>query len=431
MRIRRYEKCVESGTNWLGSVAATWRLGRLGSHFDARRETVSDKDFPALSVTKNGIVPQLETAAKSDDGDNRKKVVAGDFVINGRSDRKGSSGLATQDGSVSLINLVLTPRDIDPAFVHHLFRSYPFQEEFYRFGKGIVADLWSTNFSEMKGITIPLPSAEEQAAIAQFLDRETARIDTLIARQQRLIELLQEKRQALITRAVTKGLDPDVSVMDSGVEWLGGIPAHWSVMRLATTCKLIQTGPFGSQLSADEYEIFGVPVVNPANIQDGSIVADEAVAVSYAKAESLNRHRLEVGDLVVGRRGEMGRVAVVDTGNVGWLCGTGCLRLVPSDHVMARWLALQIASDRVRAVLSRNSVGSTLENLNATILGRVSMVVPPLIEQAQVIAQLDLEVARLDCLIEKAGRSATLMKEHRSALIAAAVTGKIDVRQAA
>jgi type I restriction enzyme S subunit len=136
-----YESYKDSGVEWLGEVPEHWAVKRLGFYFNERREKVSDKVFEPLSVTKNGILPQLETAAKTDDGDNRKKVCSGDFVINSRSDRKGSSGLAKQDGSVSLINTVLAPySEIDGHFAHHLFRSVLFQEEFYRYGKGIVAD---------------------------------------------------------------------------------------------------------------------------------------------------------------------------------------------------------------------------------------------------------------------------------------------------
>ncbi len=133
MSFPRYPKYKASGLAWLGEVPEHWDVKRLGHYFDERRQKVSDKDFPPLSVTKNGILPQLDTAAKTDDGDNRKKVCADDFVINSRSDRKGSSGLATQDGSVSLINTVLTPyNEIYGWFAHYLFRSILFQEEYYK-----------------------------------------------------------------------------------------------------------------------------------------------------------------------------------------------------------------------------------------------------------------------------------------------------------
>ncbi len=198
MTIAKYTENYDSGLAWLGAVPKHWSLKRLGHFFSERREKVSDKEFQPLSVTKHGIVPRLETAAKTQDGDNRKRVIAGDFVINSRSDRKGSSGLSELDGSVSLICIVLEPDGVYGRFAHHLLRSEVFQEEFYRNGKGIVADLWSTGFSEMKNIVIPVPSQHEQTQIARFLDHETAKIDALIREQERLIELLQEKRQAVI-----------------------------------------------------------------------------------------------------------------------------------------------------------------------------------------------------------------------------------------
>ena len=182
-KYQQYDEYKDSGVEWLGEVPSHWEAKRLGQFFKERREKVSDKDYAALSVTMKGIVPQLENAAKSDAGDNRKLVLKNDFVINSRSDRKGSSGTSPFDGSVSLISIVLEPRDISPSFVHHLLRSYPFQEEFYRYGKGIVADLWSTNSSEMKNILIPNIPIDEQTQIAKFLDHETAQIDTLIEKQ--------------------------------------------------------------------------------------------------------------------------------------------------------------------------------------------------------------------------------------------------------
>ena len=164
-RYKSYPIYRDTGLEWLGELPKHWQIKRLGQFFKERREKVSDKDYSALSVTKQGIVPQLENAAKTDAGDNRKLVRKNDFVINSRSDRKGSSGVSEFEGSVSLISIVMKPRGINPQFAHHLLRSYPFQEEFYRYGKGIVADLWSTNSSEMKNIFCLLytsPSPRDQ-----------------------------------------------------------------------------------------------------------------------------------------------------------------------------------------------------------------------------------------------------------------------------
>lgn len=201
-------KMKPSDISWLSEIPEHWDSKYLGACFSERREKVSDKIFKALSVTKKGIVPQLETAAKSNAGDNRKKVLKGDFVINGRSDRKGSSGISYLDGSVSLINIVLKPKELFLSkYTHYLLRSVPFQEEYYRNGKGIVADLWSTNISEMRKILLPIPPLEEQKAIVDFIEQETAAIDKAIELSKKEIELLEEYKTRLIADVVTGAVD--------------------------------------------------------------------------------------------------------------------------------------------------------------------------------------------------------------------------------
>lgn len=231
--MEKYSSYKDSGVQWLGEIPSHWEVLRLGSYFSERKEKVSDKDYEPLSVTQNGIFPQLDNVAKTKDGDNRKLVRKNDFVINSRSDRKGSSGVSKYDGSVSLINIVLEPRKaLEPSFCNYLLKSTEFIEEFYRNGHGIVADLWTTRYDEMKQIKVAFPPLEEQQSMASYLDKATAEIDNAIAQQQHMIDLLNERKQIIIQRAVTKGLDENVEMKDSGVDWIGDIPAHWQVKKL-------------------------------------------------------------------------------------------------------------------------------------------------------------------------------------------------------
>ncbi len=193
----------DSGIAWIGQIPKHWEVSKIRSHFKERRTKVSDKDYPALSVAREGIVPQLETAVKTDNGDNRKLVLKNDFVVNSRSDRKGSCGVSNYNGSVSLISIVLEPHDINPQYVHHLFRSNNYIEEFYRNGRGIVADLWTTRYSEMKNIFIPIPPASEQAAIVSAINSMTDKIDTLTEKLTSQIDYLKELKQRIISDAVT------------------------------------------------------------------------------------------------------------------------------------------------------------------------------------------------------------------------------------
>ena len=225
-------KMKDSGVEWIGEIPVDWKLSKIGSVYDERKEKVSDKDFAPLSVTKQGIVPQLETAAKTDNGDNRKLIRKDDFVINSRSDRRGSCGISEYEGSCSLINTVLKPQtNMCNRYYGFVFKSDGFADEYYRWGHGIVDDLWSTKWIDMKSIYIPAPDITEQERIADYLNAKCSKIDEIIEKQQAIIEKLKEYKLSIITEAVTKGINPNVEIKDSGIEWIGYIPKCWNISR--------------------------------------------------------------------------------------------------------------------------------------------------------------------------------------------------------
>lgn len=418
MSLPSYPSYVQTAAQWIGKMPSSWELKRIGYFFEERREKVSDTEYPALSVTKNGIVPQLETAAKTDDNDNRKRVAAGDFVINSRSDRKGSSGVSQLDGSVSLINTVLIPSpSICPSFAHHLFRSVAFQEEFYRFGKGIVADLWSTNFGEMKNISIPVPSLREQEKIATFLDHETDKIDALVEEQQRLIELLQEKRQAVISHAVTKGLDPTVPKKISGVEWIDSIPSHWDVLpifRLGSERIDSNTGMIEDNLLSLSY---GEIVQKNINSSDGLL------------PESFETYQIvQPGDIVLrltdlqNDKRSLRSAIVTQRGII-----TSAYTAIAFDQVNPKFASYLLRAYDVTKVFY--SMGGGLrQSLKFSDIKRLPILVPRASEQLEIVSYLDAQTARMNALMVEAKQAITLLQERRTALISAAVTGKIDVR---
>lgn len=194
----------DSGIPWVGKIPECWKVGRIGGLYELRNQKVSDKDFMPLSVTMKGVLPQLETAAKTNDGDNRKLVRVGDFAINSRSDRRGSCGISDYDGSVSLINTILKPRNrMNAKYYNWIFHTPMFADEFYKWGHGIVDDLWTTNWSEMKRISIPLPPLDEQQEIADYLDNKCAEIEQIIADKKSQIETLDGYKKSLIFEYVT------------------------------------------------------------------------------------------------------------------------------------------------------------------------------------------------------------------------------------
>lgn len=419
-----YPEYKDSGVKWLGQVPAHWNIKRLGQFFEERRTKVSDKDYPPLSVTMKGIVPQLENAAKTDAGDNRKLVLKNDFVINSRSDRKGSSGVSPYDGSVSLISIVMTPKKMLPAYAHHLLRSQPFQEEFYRYGKGIVADLWSTNSSEMKNILVPELSDDEAGTIANFLDHETAKIDTLIEEQQSLIRLLKEKRQAVVSHAVTKGLNPDAPMKDSGVEWLGEVPEHWAIAKLSYRYEVL----LGKML--DEKKIKGTHLgsyLRNTDVQWGKINTDDLPKMDF-KPDEEERYSVKKGDLLVCEGGEIGRCAI-------WKSDNDCFyqkalhRLRPLDKAKdSTEFMYYVLFDAVHTERFTAGAGkATIAHLPAETFKQYRFAFPPKAEEDGIVDFLNRKMAKFAAIEQEAMDQVSLLQERRTALISAAVTGKIDV----
>lgn len=427
MSVPAYPEYKDSGVPWLGKVPGHWELTRIGSRFTERREKVSDTEFPPLSVTKNGIVPQLETAAKTDDNENRKCVLAGDYVINSRSDRKGSSGLSSLDGSVSLINTVISPDEtMHGAFVHHLFRSVSFQEEYYRYGKGIVADLWSTNYGEMKAITLAVPPADEQQAIAAFLDRETAKIDALVAEQERLIALLKEKRQAVISHAVTKGLTPHTPMKDSGIEWLGEIPAHWK----AVPMKHLVTFRSGGTPSKDNLDFWNgdIPWASAKDLK-ADVLTDTLDHLTKHAVDERAATLVPAGAVAVLVRGMMlARLFPVCELGVPMTINQDLKALLPSAHIDGSFLAWALRGTAEETLNRLDEAGHGTKALRMEAWTSMELPLPPLAEQADIVAHIRTLIGAIDQLAVEAQAAITLLQERRAALISAAVTGKIDVR---
>lgn len=197
-------KLKESGIDWIGQIPEHWEVRRIDSLFKERSEKVSDVDFRPLSVSMGGIVPQMDGTAKTQNNENRKRVYKGDIVLNSRSDRRGASGLSNFDGSVSVISIVIAPlSSVHRSYFHHFFKSHSFTEEFYKNGKGIVDDLWSTKYSVMKTFMVPVPPHKEQVNITDYLAEKISIIDQIITNLQTQITTLKELRKTLINDVVT------------------------------------------------------------------------------------------------------------------------------------------------------------------------------------------------------------------------------------
>lgn len=430
IKFPRYNSYKASGVEWLEEIPAHWDFKRLGTVFKERKTKVSDKDFRPLSVTKNGILPQLETAAKSDDGDNRKGVRKGDFVINSRSDRKGSSGIAHEDGSVSLINIVLKPNGIDPRYSEHLLKSNGFIEEFYRHGHGIVADLWTTKYWDMKSIQIPLPDLPTQQRIANFLDQKTAEIDKAIAKKQRLIELLKEQKAILINQAVTRGLNPDAPMRDSGVEWIGEIPAHWELIQHRRVFNKIEQGhspAIDNATNNGEYSVLKLSAIKQGKFIDGEIKL-------IPKKHFIIKYQIKSGDFLLTR------------GNTPDLVADICLvQQTPSSITMIPDLVyrfsycenlldkafmvffFQSQMARIQIKLSARGSSPTMVKVGQNHIKSWLVVLPPKNEQEKIRGFLNKQSSHILITIAHIEQQINKLNELKSVVISNAITGKIKI----
>jgi len=415
--MQKYSKYKDSGVKWLGEIPSHWEVKRLASFFIERRVKVSDKDYEPLSVTKRGIFPQWENVAKTNDGDNRKLVKKGDFVINSRSDRKGSSGVSDRDGSVSLINIVLQPREtIRADFSNYLLKSHKFIEEFYRNGRGIVADLWTTRFDEMKMIKLAIPTIEEQAAIANYLDSVTSKIDEAIAQQQKMIDLLNERKQIIINDAVTKGLDPKAKMKDSGIDWIGQIPEHWEVIRikyLLNEKKDRSVNGYEEPLSMSQ--VFGlIPTRNMDTIPN--------IASSFIGAKLVIP-----GDLVFNKlKAHLGVFNVskyegVVSPDYAVYSSTGRANLSFLEYIFKTPKCIH---EFVKLI---TGVGAGLSRLYTSDLYSIYCAIPPINEQNQICTYIEKNTSHLNKAIINCRSKITLLQERKQIIINDIVTGKVKV----
>lgn len=405
----------DSGIEWIGKIPADWNVMRLGGLYSLRNEKVSDQDYMPLSVTNKGIVPQLDTAAKTNAHDDRKLVRKGDFAINSRSDRRGSCGISAYDGSVSLINTVLKPLDeMHPGYYNWLFHTIQFADEFYKWGHGIVDDLWATNWQEMKKISVPVPTIIEQNTISAYIDSKCEKIDSLSQKIKAQIDVLEGHRQSIICEAVTKGFNRQVKTRDSGIRWCPNIPVHWKTDR----------GKFILQLlERPVYEDDGVITC----FRDGEVTLrskrrEDGFTVSLQEA---GYQGIEPGDLVVhGMDGFAGAIGISDSRGKG----TPVLNVMDSQQ-NKRYLMYYLRWIAKIGVFESLSTGIRVRSCdtNWNKLRELPYIIPPINEQNDIAKYLDEKCAKIDEAIADKRKLLDILDNYKKSLIFEYVTGKKEV----
>ena len=430
MSFPRYPKYKDSGVEWLGEVPEHWALKPLWTFFRRVKRTGFD-DEQLLSVYRDhGVVLKASRDDNfnkpSDDLSVYQLVIPGDLAINKMKAWQGSVAISEHRGIVSPAYFVYEAlHNASSRYLHYLMRSLRYITGYMSVSKGIRVNQWDLEPQRHSRIPLTVPPIEEQTQIAAFLDRETAKIDELVTEQRRLMELLKEKRQAVISHAVTQGLNPDAPMKPSGIEWLGDVPEHWNIGGLTRFIGPVVDYRGRTPTKVDD----GVFLVTARNIRGGRIDYDasEEFVDPESAASLLARGRPEIGDLLFTMEAPLGQVALIDRVDIA--LAQRVVKFRGHPNVMRNdYLLYWFMSSACQARLETLATGSTALGIKASKLGMIECLVPPTDEQLSIVSHIEREAAILDTLTTEAQRAIDLLQERRSALISAAVTGQIDVR---
>ena len=418
---------------WLGEVPEQWKVGRLG--FEAKT-IVPMRDKPE---DLNGEIPWIrieDFSGKTIEGSKSGQGVSNEIiqkmnlkvfpigtVLCSCSCKMGATAIVTKPLVTNQTFIGIVPNHrYSSEYLYYLMQIMGVQLE--SIATGAIQQYLSRD--DFRRLRLPLPDIKEQLLISSFLDRETFRIDTLISEKERLISLLQEYRQALISQAVTKGLDPNVKMKDSGVEWLGEVPEHWGFSSLNRIAERVVVGI--AEAATHAYAEHGVPILRSTNIRACGEIGGEILRIDPKFAEDRGSKLIKAGDLVTVRTGNAGITAVVPPYLDECQCFTMLITTLRANS-NSSYYCNYMNSFSARYYFNIEGWGTAQVNISVPILKALPVPIPPLEEQTAITAFLDRETTRIDTLISEARKFIDLLKEYRSSLITAAVTGKIDVRE--
>ena len=429
--VRPYPSYKPSGVEWLGDVPAHWDARRLRNVLTGTNMR-NQPDLPLLSVVRERgvILRDVNNSEENhnfipDDLTNYRVVKDGQFAMNKMKAWQGSYGVSQHDGIVSPAYFVFDLQDVDRGYFHTAIRSRAYVPFFAQASDGVRIGQWDLSQSRMRDIPFLLPPLDEQQAIVRYLDHVARRIRPYVSAKQKLIALLEEERQAIVNQAVTRGLDPNVRLKPSGVEWLGDVPEHWQVGPVKHAFLSMDYG-----ISASASDSDAIRLLTMGHLKDGRVIVPNDGGVDFVVPHLL----LEEGDLLFNRTNSQELV-----GKVGLFIGhdspvtfaSYLVRMRPHPNHEPEYLNMALNGASLTSRARREAIPSLHQsNLNPTRFGRIHIALPSKEEQSAILCALRKETASLGAAVARARRQIKLMEEYRTRLIADVVTGKLDVREA-
>ena len=435
MEFKQYPSYKKSGVEWLGDVPEHWQIVRTKDIFNHRKEEALEDD-EIVTAFRDGQVT-LRKNRRTDGFTNSIKehgyqhINNGDLVIHEMDAFAGAIGVSDSSGKSTPVYTVCYAKNenINHHFYSHFFRTMAKTGFINSLAKGIRVRSTEFRWNESRNVYLAEPPKADQEKIVSFLDTETARIDNLIAKQEKLIELLEEQRKSIISHAVTKGLNPNAPMKDSGVEWLGEVPEHWMTPSSKHLLEIpITDGPHETPNFVDD----GVPFISAEAISKGKIDFDKKRGYITPELNAIysKKYSPKIEDIYMVKSGATtGKVAMVETTEEFNIWSPLAVFRCNKNKVLPKFLLAVFNSSHFYDALVLNWSYGTQQNIGMGVLSNIEIPCPPLKEQAEIIQHLDAQNTKFDKLISTQSQLIEKLKEYRSSIISHAVTGKIDVRE--
>ncbi|MGB7803533.1 restriction endonuclease subunit S [Buttiauxella sp.] len=428
-KYKAYPEYKDSGVEWIDSIPSHWYVKPTFALCEATaKKNIDGAESNVLSLSYGNIIPRdVETNfGLLPESFNTYQIIDYGDVILRLTDLQNDKnslrvGLAKQNGIITSAYLKLKAKiDMNSTFLYRLLHSYDTTKVFYGMGGGLRQ---SMKFEDFRRLPLLLPPIAEQLNISAFLDHETAKIDNLIEKQKQLIELLKEKRQAVISHTVTKGLNPDVAMKDSGVEWLGEVPEHWDVSQIKYLSSFVGTG--GTPKNPESFtDIDGINWFSPGDFNGSLVLQDAKKKISKSSVHNGDSKIYPENSIVViGIGATLGKVALAAS---LFSCNQQINIIVPNEKIEPNYLAHSLSNQMEQMKQSSNA--STIGIMNQEKTKQIWIALPKIDEQLEIIEFLLKKTTEFDLLLNWSDKQIQLLQERRTALISAAVTGKIDVR---
>lgn len=444
--MKRYDSYKDSGIEWIGEIPSHWEHTRIKFTVNEKGSIFIDGDWiESKVIIEEGIryitTGNVKVGCYSEQGSgyisnqtfkdlNCTEVFEGDLIISRLNYPIGRACIVPNLNSrivTSVDNVIYRPdKNLNKKFLLHLFSSKQYFEHTELISRG--ATMQRISRGMLGNLKIPLPTSDEQIAIANYLDQKTAQIDELIAKKERLIQLLEEERTALINQAVTKGIDPTVPMKDSGIEWLGEIPEHWEVTKIKTVTKKIGSGvtPKGG---AEIYELSGIPLLRSQNIYFDGFRLENVAYITSEIHDSMKNSQVQLGDVLLNiTGGSIGRCFyVTDEFSEANVNQHVCI-VRPNNRIITEFLYYVLSSSIGQHQIDLCQTGGNREALNFEQLKNFFLCLPEVEGQKSIVQQLSFKLNSIKLAVEKIRKEIELLKEYKTALISEVVTGKVDVR---